>query len=60
MNTKEAMMHALEELPADATIEDGMERFLYLAKVERGIKQADEGKTVSHEEVKERMGKWLK
>ena len=59
MNTKEKMIHAVEELPPDATIEDGMERFLYLAKVERGMKQADEGKTVSHEEVKKRMGKWL-
>lgn len=60
MNTKEKMIHAVEELPPDATIEDGMERFLYLAKVERGLNQADEGNTVSHEEVRERMGKWLK
>lgn len=60
MNTKEKMIHAVEELPPDAAVEDGMERFLYLVKVERGLNQADEGKTVSHEEVRERMGKWLK
>jgi predicted transcriptional regulator len=60
MITKEKMIHAVEELPAEATIEDAMERFLFLAKVERGISQADAGKTISHAEVRERMGKWLK
>ena len=60
MTTKEKMIRAVEDLPADATIEDAMERFLFLAKVERGLEQADAGKTVSHTEVRERMSKWLK
>lgn len=60
MTTKEMMLHAVEALPPDATIEDGMERFLFLAKLERGLEQAEEGKTLSHEEVCERMAKWLK
>ena len=34
-----------------------MERFLFLAKVERGLKQADAGNTISHPEVRERMGR---
>lgn len=37
-----------------------MERLLLLAKIERGIRQADAGETMSHAEVKERMAKWLK
>ena len=60
MTTKEKMLHAVEELPVDATIEDAMERFLFLAKVERGLQQADAGKTIAHAEVRERMAKWLK
>lgn len=59
MTTKEMMLHAVEALPSDATIEDGMERFLFLAKVERGIQQADEDKLIPHSEVRERMAKWL-
>lgn len=59
MTTKEKMLHAVEELPADATIEDAMERLLFLAKVERGLRQADKGQTVPHAEVRERMAKWL-
>ncbi len=60
MTTKEKLVRAVEGLPADATIEDAMERFLLLAKVERGLKQADEGETVPHTEVSDRMAKWLK
>jgi predicted transcriptional regulator len=37
-----------------------MERLLFLAKIERGLKQADEGQTVTHVEVKERIAEWLK
>lgn len=58
MTTKEKMIHAMEALPANATIEDAMERLLVMAKVERGLQQADEGKTISHEAMKERMAKW--
>jgi len=60
MTTKEQMLQAVKALPADATIEDAMERFLFLAKVERGLAQADAEQTIPHSEVKERMAKWLK
>ena len=60
MTTKEKIIRAVEELPPNATIEDAMERLLFLAKVERGLKQADAGETISHMEVKERMAEWLK
>lgn len=60
MTAKEKMLNAVESLPADATFEDAMERFLFLAKVERGLQQADEGKTITHSEVQDKMAKWLK
>jgi predicted transcriptional regulator len=60
MTAKTKMIEAVEDLPDDAAIEDVMERLLFLAKVERGLKQADAGKTISHLEVKERMAEWLK
>ncbi len=31
------MIHAVEDLADDATIEDATERLLFLAKIERGI-----------------------
>ena len=60
MTVKEKMLRAVEALPEGASIEDAMERLLFLAKVERGLEQADSGRTLSHGEVKERMSKWLK
>jgi predicted transcriptional regulator len=53
-------MKAVEGLPDDASFEDAMERLLFLAKVEKGIQQADAGRTIPHEQVKQKMQKWLK
>ena len=52
-------MDVVEDLPDDASIEDAMNRLLFLAKVERGIRQADDGQTIPHSQVRERMAKWL-
>ena len=53
-------MQTVKNLPDNASIEDAMEKLLFLAKVEKGIYQADAGKTIPHNRVKERMQKWLK
>ena len=58
MTSREDMIRAMEALPADATIEDAMDRLLLMAKVERGLRQADEGKTLSHEEMIASLAKW--
>jgi predicted transcriptional regulator len=60
MTTKEKLIRVVEDLPDDASIEDAMERLLFLAKVERGLKEADSGMTIPHSQVREKMAKWLK
>ncbi|HBL15585.1 MAG TPA: hypothetical protein DD417_02165 [Elusimicrobia bacterium] len=60
MTTKQKVMNAVRSLPANASYEDVMERLLFLAKVEKGLEQADAGQTVSHETVKQKMKRWLK
>ena len=60
MTTKDKVIRAVQDLPDDASIEDAMERLLFLGKIERGLQQADAGETISHAHVKERMAKWLK
>ena len=59
MTTKEKMIEAVSSLPDDAQIEDAMEKLLFLAKIEKGLEQADLGQTLSHEEVKLRASRWL-
>lgn len=55
-SAKKLLKEAVEQLPPDATVEEAMERLLFLAKIEQGIAEADAGKTVSHEEVRKRLG----
>jgi len=54
-NTKDRVLETVRQLPDDATVEDATERLYFMAKVERGISDADDGRTVSHEEVRERF-----
>jgi predicted transcriptional regulator len=55
-SAKDLLKQTAEHLPADATVEEAMERLLFLAQIEQGITQADAGKTVTHEEARRRLG----
>jgi len=52
---KQKVLEAVQKLPADATVEDVMERLYFLAKVERGLAQADAGETIPHDQAKKRL-----
>jgi predicted transcriptional regulator len=55
-STKQLIREVVEKLPPETTVEEAMERLYVLAKIERGIAQADAGQTLSHEEVRARLG----
>jgi predicted transcriptional regulator len=57
MTMKEKIAQAVTHLPDDASIEEVMDCLLFLAKIERGLQQADAGQTIPHSEVMERMTK---
>ncbi len=52
MTVKQKVMKAVRSLPDDASYEDAMERLLFLAKIEKGIRQADARQTVAHEKIR--------
>ena len=54
--TRDQMVEAIRELPPDATVDDAIERLVFLAKIEIGLAQLDRGEGVSHDEVKRRLG----
>ncbi len=56
---KEKIIDSLRDLPEKSSIEEAMERLYLLAKIEKGISQADKGQCISHEEAKQKMKKWL-
>jgi predicted transcriptional regulator len=55
-STKQLIREIVDKLPPETTVEEAMERLYVLAKIERGIAQADAGQTLSSEEVRARLG----
>jgi len=54
-SAKQKVLEAIEKLPADATLEDAIERLVLLAKIERGLAELDAGQGVEHSEAKRRL-----
>jgi len=48
-------LQIVQALPEDATVEDAMVRLLFLAKLERGLREANIGETLAHAEIKKRF-----
>jgi predicted transcriptional regulator len=54
--TRDRIIESLRQMPADATLDDVIERLVFLAKIEAGLSELDAGKGIPHEEVKQRLG----
>jgi hypothetical protein len=54
-SAKRTVLEVVEHLPADATLEDVIERLVLLAKTERGLAELDAGQGVDHAEAKRRL-----
>jgi predicted transcriptional regulator len=52
---KQRAIDAIRSLPEQATIEDAIERLCLIAKIEEGLRQADAGQLIPHDEVKKRF-----
>jgi len=52
---KQRVLAAVEKLPANATFEDAIKRLVFLAKIDRGLAEVDNGKGIDHDEVKRRL-----
>ena len=63
MSIKEEIMKSLvtslAKLPDDATLEDIEYHTAFVLMIERRRTEARAGKTITHEEVRERMKRWL-
>jgi len=56
---KKEVSDLLKRLPEDCTLEDVQYHLYVLQKVERGLKDAHEGRVHTQEEVENMMAKWL-
>jgi predicted transcriptional regulator len=55
---KDKALETINNFPQEFDLEELIERLIFVEKIEKGLKQANEGKTISHEEVKNRVKKW--
>ena len=60
MLTKEKIHYTIDSLPDNITIDQVIDQMILLDKIEQGIKDVDDGRVYSSEEVKEKLNKWLK
>jgi len=56
---KQEVSNLLNRLPDDCTLEDVQYHLYVLQKIERGLKDAEEGRVYTQEEVEKMMSKWL-
>jgi hypothetical protein len=55
---REKVIDAVMELPLEFELDELMEKLIFVEKMEQGLKQLNEGKTVDHLKVKELIKKW--
>lgn len=56
---KDEVRRLLDELPDDSTLEDIQYHIYVRQKIDRGLKDVEDGRTISEEEFDKRMSKWL-
>ncbi len=55
---RDKVIELIKELPQEFELETLIERLIFIDKVEQGLKQIEDGETISHEQVIETAKKW--
>ena len=60
--TKEKILEVIKAMPQEefATVDEVIEEIILLEKIERGLKDVENGKVVSEEEANKIMDSWLR
>lgn len=56
--TKEQIIEAVWQLPNDFQLEDLFERLLLIKRIEEGIRQSDNGETLTEPEARAYLSRW--
>lgn len=57
--TKEKLLEAVKDLPEIFELEDLFERLLLLKRIEEGIRQSENGETLTEVEARTYLSRWL-
>jgi hypothetical protein len=59
MGTKSEAIEYISRLPEETSLEDIISELYFKLKVDRALRELDEGKFVSDEEARRRFARWL-
>lgn len=57
---KKKLLQTIKDLPENFSIDELLDRIIFIQKVEAGLEQSSHGKSVSTSEAKNKLKKWLK
>jgi predicted transcriptional regulator len=60
MITKEKLIQVINNMPEKFSIDDIIEEFVLISKIEHGMADVESGRVYSEKQVAEKMEKWLK
>jgi len=56
---KQEALKMIRRMPDDVSLENIMYELYFRQRVDRGLREFDEGKMISHEEIKRGLTEWL-
>ena len=59
MTAKAEILDLWKQIPDDLTVDEALEQLQLLYDIQQGLQEAERGETVSHEEAKQMIEKWL-
>lgn len=59
-SVKQEVIEMISKLPEEVDYNEIMSEIYFRQKVDKSLKQIEEGKVISHEEAKKRLSKWIK
>lgn len=60
MISKKKLLQSIKDLPENFSLDELLDRIVFLQKVEAGLDQSTNGKVVTTSKAKSKLKKWLK
>ena len=60
MLTKEQIIATIDNMPDEITIDELIDKLVFINKVQTGLEQSEKGNVLTTDEAKQKLGKWLK
>lgn len=59
MISKEKLINQIQSFPSELSIDELIDKLVFIDKLEQRIKTSEKGETISEEEVKKEMNEWF-